>query len=251
MSLSFDKGEFKVPKCYVISLVRREDRRTKVAERLTRRNLKFEFIDACDKDSERVKYYSWNSSHLNNMGNFNKFGEFGCFASHLKALKKFLDSGDSHGIIFEDDVTLHKNWNKLIMMTLGTMGDTPLVMLCVSHPTYYKEMLNREGKIFGGAPLLFPINRIHCWGTLGYIISRKYALESLKMYDRPFYLIDPINRFPHIQNRVTSELITMNSKGAFVYPPLVIESPTASDINQNNPQRHQQMFSTFKPQDYD
>lgn len=231
-----------LPTIYIINLPYRTDRKNNIIKRMKKYNLEYKFIEAETKDSSLVKYYSWNGSNLNNIEkSYDRLGEFGCFASHLKALKLFIDCGDEYGIIVEDDITLRDSFNNMLESIMKYMPDkTPLVMLCVSNREPYIEWDKKYGKPKDNHINLIKINGAKCWGTLGYIISRDYALKAINDYDKPFYLIDN-NRF-RVKNKVTSELITMNSKGYYTYPPLVLEELSTSDINDKNPEHHKNLF---------
>ena len=61
------------------------------------------------------------------------------------------------------------------------------------------------------------------WGAQMYWISRRYAKDALFLYDRPFKQLDQEGKFR------SSEVITQESNGYFVYPPLVIEDGIDSD----------------------
>jgi len=226
---------------YIINLPYRKDRRTNITKRMEKYNLSYEFIQAETKESSLTKYYSWNSDHLNNMGKgYNREAEFACFASHLKAIRKFVDSGNSYGIIMEDDVTLREGFNEILSTILNNISDAPLVLLCVSNRKPYLECDTKHGKPKDNCVHLIKMDWKECWGALGYIISKEYALKVLGLYDKPFNRIDPT--LLRIKNRVTSELITMNSQGYYTYPPLVLEELSLSDINNKNPKHHEKLF---------
>jgi GR25 family glycosyltransferase involved in LPS biosynthesis len=231
-----------LPTFYIINLPYREDRRQNITTRMNKYNINHEFVEAELKTSPMIDYYGWNGSHLNNMGKgYDRLAEFGCFASHLKAIRKFIDSGSEYGVIAEDDITLRKDFDRLLGGVMNTIPDqTPLVLLSVSNQKPFLEWDKTHGKPKENRINLIRIDRMECWGTLAYIISREYALKVIETYDKPFYLIDP--NLLRIKDRVTSELITMNSKGYYTYPLLVLEELSKSDINDLNHIHHRRLF---------
>ena len=89
---------------FYINLDRRTDRRTQMEERLANLGLAASRLSAITPDqlSDADRAFSCNPQKFYWMTP----EECACTQSHLKALRAFLDSGDSHGLILEDDAVL-------------------------------------------------------------------------------------------------------------------------------------------------
>ena len=205
--------DLEFPQVYVVSLVSRTDRRTKMIRRLESQNIKYEFIDALTPSDPEVIYLGSGSDTKNTqlqpvlrctVGN-----EYACFASHLKALKSIIESGKS-GIVLEDDALIHKDFKSIISKSLETWSKLPLVML-------YTEVMVNEDFLKRGQKLEGLHKITNHWGAVGCWISLDYAKEAYADYHRPF------NQIKHY--RKTSECITMYSKGYFIMPQLCLEDP--------------------------
>ena len=147
--------------------------------------------------------------------------EIGCFASHLKALKMFVQTGEKRAIICEDDIMLHNDFkDRLKNIMENDNGTIPLIML--SHIIYKWNGIYWKGKD-PRRKNLASINS-QTYGTSCYMITRKYALSALHKFDRCFKgeswdkcMTDST------WDRTTSELITKTSGGCICIPPLAID----------------------------
>ena len=95
---------------------------------------------------------------------------------------------------------------------------------------------------------LIPIDQYNCWGTPGYMISRKHAITVLQQFDKPFWAAPML---PPQRNRITAESIIMRSKGYYTYPHIILEENSPSDINPNNQVHHDSMFKHMNPELYE
>jgi len=81
-------------------------------ERLSFINIPYEFIKAVDhKDLEVIPY------HMNTKN------QYACLLSHIKALEAFKASGDSIGIIIEDDIVFTKDFKEKLDITLTQLPE--------------------------------------------------------------------------------------------------------------------------------
>lgn len=62
-------------------------------------------------------------------GRPNTPGTTGCFLSHVKALKFFLETGDAHGIIVEDDAQLGPKFEKVMAEAMRYSGEWDILRL--------------------------------------------------------------------------------------------------------------------------
>ena len=101
-----------IKKTYIISLLNRTDRRSKIVS--TMDWLDYTFIDAVPGSdinvSKLIKAGVLNQSFYDPEGNLNK-NIIGCSLSHIKAWTKFKESGESIGLILEDDAVYTPSYN--------------------------------------------------------------------------------------------------------------------------------------------
>lgn len=92
-------------KIYVINLNRSTARLAKIAERLDQAQLSFERIAAVD-GKEIIEPKEIGYDQIKNRLHYGRRltnGEIGCYASHIKALKAFLEENEEYCLILEDD----------------------------------------------------------------------------------------------------------------------------------------------------
>lgn len=222
---------------YVIGLAACADRRSRLVRRLVHHGLmdRTTFLDAIPVASPVI---DWFESGVATGDKRSNRGEHACFLTHLKALRAFVDSGASSGIILEDDAMLRNDFSSRLE-SIHPWMDLPLIMLTYMtstwtgiskiHPTVAPSN-HTSSEMFTITPTVF--------GAVGYWIRRDYAQTCLDRLDRPLrFISDPF---------VTSELITRLSGGGFVSPPLVIEEAVYSTLRQGNDlQVHRRYFSHF------
>lgn len=205
---------------FIINLRSAVARRESLSARLQYHGLEDQvtWVEAVGKDDDLISWYQGSYVYEKHPVNAS---EIGCFASHLKALKTYLkESKESQAIILEDDCVFHNEFRSLYASRMAEVpAGTSLVML--SHYVTKWEGLQRlqEGSF------LFHINpNVLC--TMGYWITREYATEVLRRYDKPFHDIE----LPPDGPRLTSEHITRFSDGLFLHPPLMVDEALESAI---------------------
>ncbi len=149
----------------------------------------------------------------------------GCLGSHLKAIKRFLQSDKDGAIVCEDDILPHNNFLNLLQKILSNKPDDATL---ISLGYIIVNWINKEGQPnfpWSGKDSslkdLCKIHLDHTWGTQMYWISRKYGQKVIKKYDHPH---------KYIKGYTTSETIVRFSKGLISYPPLAIEDAVESLI---------------------
>jgi GR25 family glycosyltransferase involved in LPS biosynthesis len=160
----------------------------------------------------------------------NTDGIYGCLLSHLRAIRKFVKTGDSECIICEDDILFHQDFrNQYQDVYANVPSDAPLVMLSYIVAQWdFKWGGNDHRK-----ENLCQMTEGSTWGTQIYLIRRSYAIKCLSKYDRPF------KEIPRLEDELlTSELITRKSLGMLVYPPLAIEDSVRLLNDNNNNQKN-------------
>lgn len=104
-------------KFYVISLVRQQERRQKMAQMLDSFGVDYEFFDAVDGrnlSEEDAKLCDLGDQHILTMRGGRRAlvedalspSEVGCALSHLKLYQHILDQGDEQAVILEDDTKI-------------------------------------------------------------------------------------------------------------------------------------------------
>lgn len=143
------------------------------------------------------------------------------YASHMRALRSFIESGKLEGIICEDSMMIHNEFiSRYVQYRKNIPDDYTVVTL--SYEVYTWNMIWS-----GKDPSITNICKTHedtLKGTYMYLISRKYAMDCLGVYDRP-------------QTIFSIDEITHN--GYAVYPILAILEPPTPIILQTSDQIRQ------------
>lgn len=235
------------PHHYIISLVQRTDRRSKMIRKMAHAKLPYTLIDALiPTDKIIYDHYARNIPLNHRWGtNGSKCGTvIACMASHFKALKAFVASEQPIACIFEDDVILRIDYHERLRQ---------LIAKYIATPTFPNLIMLSPG-IDPSKDELYP-NTATTWGALGYLISRSYAEHVLKTYDRPYIELLNIIRSDRINcilNKygASSELIPQKSGGLVASIPLVIEQPNEISNLGNNIGLHFNMFNKFGYNNY-
>jgi hypothetical protein len=212
------------PDCpiYCINLRRSAARRERMERRLAHHGLlgRTQFVDAVADDSPLV------DQRLEGLpadaADPRRRAEAACLASHLLALRTFLETTpESTGgaLICEDDMLPHNEWDRRFPEILDNLpADAPLCSL-----SYH--LASWDGVLWAGR---HPERENVCtvvpdqtWGAGMYWISRRYAATVLDRWDIPFR---------HLPPRFKSELIIQWSGGYLAYPPVALEDAIDSEI---------------------
>src|SRR5687768_16049730 len=108
-------------RAYLINLDAATDRRAFMEQAFAATSLSLERVPALDGARIALPHpdYSETLYHRRH-GRTTKPGEIGCYFSHLKAMEAFLASGDSHGLICEDDLVLLPHFEHVLERAMGT-----------------------------------------------------------------------------------------------------------------------------------
>jgi len=119
--------------------------------------------------------------------------EFACYLSHLKAYEALIDSGDSHGLIVEDDMVLSQNFADILAKTSFFDQQNTIVRLETPFQcTYRKPVLlgwTRRAKT-GFCTLARLYSKTALLGA--YVISQDLAARILRDYHQPKLAIDKL-----------------------------------------------------------
>lgn len=184
------------------------------------KGIEYQFIDAVPSDSPLIDYYLSNVSDQW-MKTPKGRATAACFASHLKAIRYYLERGGRDGVLIgEDDIRPSVNWKEEIN---SFPRNYPLVLLSylVFDWTVHQRLSQCSYSI---GP--------HTWGTQLYWISHEYAKQCLIRFDRPW---------GHIEGILTSERIPKESGGILWDPPLAIEDGSPSTIRDDDEMKDHQL----------
>jgi hypothetical protein len=198
------------------------------------------FVDATDTSSNLVNYYIHNCCNwYNTETQLRK--DAACYASHIKALRLFLETSDANAcVICEDDILFHNNFLTLFQNILDNLpSDTPLVTLAwmISGPVD-QTVVNSY---------FWKIDPENVWGAQCYYITREYAMDAIDKFDRKFNSLV----LTYDLDKVTSEIIIRKSGGYMVTVPLVIEDCIDSDRAPQDLPYHEKHWCYWDYNNYD
>lgn len=109
-------------------------------------------------------------------------GKRGCVPSHIKILKMFIDSGESHAMIFEDDVEAVGDLKEVL--ALSKLHKCDLFLLGATE--YVDYTIDKDIAI---------VKRF--WGTHAMIVNRRAAEKLIGLYD-PMKLVPSDWYYPKV-----------------------------------------------------
>ena len=236
-----------LPTHYIVSLVHRADRRSKMIRKMEYSGLAYKLVDAYTPTDEIIRtHYGFRCPLQKRWGcNGSTLGPvIACMVSHFKALREFLASADDIAVVFEDDVILRFDYRERIRQLIDKYKDAPT----------FPNLIMLSPGIDPNRDELFA-NTTSTWGALGYMITRTYAQHILNTYDRRYIDVSMIIRRDGIacilnKHGASSELIPMKSGGLVCSIPLVIEQPNEVSNLGNSISFHTNMFKKFGYENY-
>jgi hypothetical protein len=148
--------------------------------------------------------------------------------SHLRALRRFLDTDAPAALVFEDDVLLHNEFTERLERTVDNLPDDAS-LVALGYLVWHWVDFRWAGcdKSLENLATLHPSNT---WGTHAYRITRAEATKALAALDRPL---------AELPGGVSAEAITRWSGGYIAHPPLVLEEALDSTVG-STPERLEQ-----------
>jgi GR25 family glycosyltransferase involved in LPS biosynthesis len=224
-----------IPRIYCINLKTSVDRRRRMLHRFLYYQLldRAKFIEAVPRDSPLIDYY--HQGVTQQYPDTRKWrSEMACFASHLKAIRTFLEDGGDEALICEDDILLRNQFPQEYLKVRANFPDeAPLVSLSYM-------IVKWEGYTWAGKnpnlKNLCVMNPVYTWGGQLYWISQKYAITALTNFDKPYR---------HLKCQHTGEEILRHSKGYICYPLLAIEEGIDSERAPEDIPYHHRHFSSW------
>lgn len=205
---------------YLINLDSSTERLQKADAELKRQDIEYIRISAVDGrlfDVQEVAQY--NAAKSNAYTGRDLIGsEIGCYLSHKKALEAFVASGSEYGLILEDDLHLVDDFKLILDQTVAWLNSQPAQWHVMNIAANKKKMASKILSFTGHdlyKAYYFPIL------ALGLIWSRQGAESFLSQMNELYTPIDV-----EIQAWVSK-----SGKGLSIYPPIVVPSGAASDID--------------------
>lgn len=169
---------------YLINLNSRADRLAAMEAQFATLNLAYTRIEAVDGLGDDNIGYPENHSSLTKP-------EYACYLSHIRAYKTFIDGGESHCLILEDDMLLSRNLPNVLANSGFFISGSALVRIEASpkyrHTPYYKTP-RKPLKTFER----FDLHKIksNILNTGAFVIPRETAKRILVKYATPHIPID-------------------------------------------------------------
>jgi len=157
-------------RAYLINLDSATDRRAFMEKAFAATSIPVERVPAINGHDLNLPHpgYSETRYHLFH-GRTTKPGEIGCFLAHVKAIAAFLASGESHGLICEDDLVLGPDFERVLSAALCTARHwnvLRLTGLSSGHPI-------RVASVLEGYDLCVNLGRLK--GAGAYVLDRRAA----------------------------------------------------------------------------
>ncbi len=163
-------------KIYVINLLKAKDRLKNISRHLNELGVEFEVVKGIDGSKIQLPHSSFSKKSYHFMhGKGSNLGELGCYFSHIKALRRFLETNENFALILEDDVTLLKETMLLIDQSILLHSDSwDILRITGLHsgtPIKFKRLFKK---------FFLTVNLTHQSGAGGYVINRKGADKIIK-----------------------------------------------------------------------
>lgn len=221
-----------MPPFYCISLASRPDRRKRMENRFKSQGLleKVTFLDATPVGDKLIDFYGEDMPRglksFSSGFKLNYDAVYGCYASHIRALKMFVQSDHQEAIIIEDDVMFRDTFSSDFQTVYENIpDDAPLVQLCYIVTAWNMAWAGKDKTRNN----LYKMKADSTWGTQMYLIRREYAIQCIEKYDKP------LKNFTEVMIEArTSEMITRTGDGYLVYPILAIEESVLEYGKQSN-----------------
>lgn len=153
------------------------------------------FLESCkplNLDVEFIKSYALDDPELLEKGRkhieTNKCTTrlLSCTMTHMKCMKKIVESNEPFGIIVEDDIRFHKQFNEIMEICNSYMTDNfedidilSIGFVNIPHST---NIIN-----YNGLSIIENVSLGNPWGAQCYLINRKYAKKFLDVFSEDFY----------------------------------------------------------------
>jgi len=168
-------------KTYLINLARRPDRLRQMLSQLSDLDLQVEIVAAIDARNMPDEVADRHFTAGGPLGPIPK-GDKCCTLSHMRAWSMFLSSGDSHGLILEDDVLIDADAAHLLRETSWIPEGVGLLKIERFGPESQRVLL--DDLVYAGDGRQIGRLRSRHTGAAAYIIDRETALKLLAWRER-------------------------------------------------------------------
>ncbi len=108
-------------RAYLINLAAAADRLAHMERAFAATSIPLERVPAIDGNALTLPHPGYDERlYHRRHGRTTKPGEIGCYLAHIRAIETFLASGEDHGLICEDDLTLLPHFEPVLTATLRT-----------------------------------------------------------------------------------------------------------------------------------
>jgi glycosyl transferase family 25 len=173
----------------VISLKAAEARRRAFAAAAAT-DLEWEFVDACESLHPDLSYNDEDAVVAK--GRPLTRGEIGCYSSHFAAWRQLVESDHDQFVVLEDDVIVDWDYLAALVRMDHSADGHDYIRLYYKKPAPVR-VIQRD---FGSRTRWLTQVMGHCFGTQGYLITRRAAgvfIESFRRVRRP--VDDEMDRF--------------------------------------------------------
>ena len=182
---------------YLINLARRPDRLSQMTAQLARLQIPVQIVSAVDarEISDELANQSFTSDGP--LGPLPK-GDKCCTLSHMRAWNTFLTSGDSHGLILEDDVALDPDAADMLRSSAWIPPEVGLLKIEHFGPHNQRVLLDKLTATANGRQIGRLLSR-HT-GAAAYIVTRETArmlLSRTELWSLPVdHMLFNLNNSP-------------------------------------------------------
>lgn len=222
---------------YVINLERRFDRKITTQFKLNKLGLNPIFVKAVDGyTDENIKKFHIIKNNVDNCY-INSPGAVGLLLTYYNILTEAIDNNYENILIFEDDVSFHKDFSLEIINNNKPTVDNPVVYLGANQYRWTPKMLE---EINTGYYHTSSEKYMTTYGTFGIYINR----SLFKTIQQKIILLSDF-KYP-IDVLINNILNERQKSGLVLYPNMVIADVSESN---NMPARDQQEFSKSRKWD--
>ena len=212
---------------YLINLDGSHERLASASSQLDAAGLSFERVAAFDGRGRAVSEFPDYDAKatLHNMGRPLRGGEIGCYLSHLECARRFVATGADFALVLEDDMQLTLDAAQVLKHMQAWLQARPVDWDLINlGPNKLK--ISTPLRKFDSPDQSYLLARAHYFPVrlTGLLWSRVGATTFVEQHRRIFAPVD--NYFQH--------WLTRSDRGLAVWPPLLIPTGVASDINQGS-----------------
>jgi GR25 family glycosyltransferase involved in LPS biosynthesis len=197
-------------------------RRTAMENRFKQLDIKCSFYDGVDSNDPRI---------FNNNG----FGAWSCMLGHIDMIKNFYENSEKeYGIFCEDDIFIHKDFNKLIPDIIEDFKLMELDVLLLGYLIPFKissqyngfefKSMNNDLNNNSNNDLKYVYHNYpnDLWGAQMYMLTKKHAKYLLDNYNIEYAIRTLTDNT--LQPFSSDWTITKEGNRALIYPMLAVET---------------------------